>query len=286
MPEGVVVALEAVQVEDDQHARLRALAVAKRPVEIVDEAAAVAELGERVGDGLLADLLQDQPVLAERQPRSHHDDEQRGRGEDERQGIEPVEVVVDQHADGGQARQRSGREPGPGGDRLAPRWRGRLPRGPGDEKQRRRPKGVERCPGHVLAHRLLEEKDGIRDGRAGQPGADEEPEAPRPPAGEGEHADDERQKEHVADRVGEVRHDRRRRALGVGEDELHQHRCADGRGGEGGRDAVQPETPVEVGDVPPDEQQQPYVEEREEGEVEGVRCRRERRVVGVREREE
>jgi len=119
-----------------------------------------------------------------------------------------------------------------------------------------------------------------------EPGPDHGPGAAGPPAGERAHADDEREQEHVAERVGEVRDHRTGAALGRVEHDLEEHRGPECGCGQRGSRAVQPDAAIEAGDTCTDEEEEGHVAGRVEGEVEGVGNRREGRLAAVRDREE
>ena len=110
--EGVVVALEAVQVEEaEQHG----LAAVERAVEVLHQPPAVAEPGERVGDRVVAAGLQHPRVGPEGHAHPHHREEQRRGGQPDREVAEPVDVVEGEQAErqhgaaGGQRGRRAGR---------------------------------------------------------------------------------------------------------------------------------------------------------------------------------
>ena len=78
MAERVVVVLEAVEVEEDQRVRTAGRGGA---LEVVDERAAVGELGQLVGERLVAGGPQEPEVLGEHQDRAGDPGEQRAGGE-------------------------------------------------------------------------------------------------------------------------------------------------------------------------------------------------------------
>ena len=88
------------------------------------------------------------------------------------------------------------------------------PGGDGDQEQARRPGSVDDATLLVRARRRTVEVGAVGEGDHGERCAEECPGAPRAPAGECEAADDEREEDHVGERVGNVRGDDGRGALG------------------------------------------------------------------------
>ena len=110
VPERVVVALEAVEVEDHQHRRHRLVRLERR-VEVDQEPAPVPEAGERVGDGVVPREHVEPRVLPERQHQPHEHEGERERGEGDRGDVDLLEVVDDEDADRGRgAEERDGEE--------------------------------------------------------------------------------------------------------------------------------------------------------------------------------
>jgi len=99
MAEGVVVPLEAVEVEDHQQAAWRVRSV-EQAIEIRQEPSAISETGQRVGDRFVPGELEEPAVLAEGHCEPDDDREQRRRRQAEGEQVDPVEVVVDEDADG------------------------------------------------------------------------------------------------------------------------------------------------------------------------------------------
>src|SRR5262249_11408292 len=97
--EGVVVSLEAVQVEDDEQPRLGDGGAAERVVELRHQLAPVAETGERVGHCFQLRQLEEHPVLAEGDGEPDDDRGQRGDGEGQRERVEALEMVEHEDAD-------------------------------------------------------------------------------------------------------------------------------------------------------------------------------------------
>jgi len=189
MAERVVVALEAIQVEEHQKRRLHGVTV-EAPCEVVEQLPAVAEAGQQVGRRLLARQLEEAAVLAECHREAHHDEHECRRGESDRQQVHADEVVVDEdsgrdeRARGGNREQRSTlhleavtRAVGhPGRER--------------DEEKCGRPEDVDPRSFHVRAFGRLEEVDGICERRREHAEAQEQPAPTRPPPGEREDAED------------------------------------------------------------------------------------------------
>ena len=99
MAERVVVPLEPVEVEDHQQGGLD-LGLREEAFEIGQKLSAIAETGQRVGDGLMPRELEQPAILAEGHREPHDDREQRRGRETDGEQVDLVEVVVDQHADG------------------------------------------------------------------------------------------------------------------------------------------------------------------------------------------
>ena len=84
--EGVVVVLEAVEVEQDEHERVGVVGLGQHALEVAGQRAAVAEPGQRVRHRLVARRAQDRDVVAEgqHQPRHHRDEREGGQRDRER----------------------------------------------------------------------------------------------------------------------------------------------------------------------------------------------------------
>ena len=144
--EGVVVALEAVEVA--QHEDVGLAAVEPR-LEVGEQPAAVAEAGQRVGDRLVAHGLEDAEVLAER--RDHADDhgEQRGAGERHGDDVDLRGVGVERDAERDRRRTRPGRGAGASPGRArGPAW-GRAAR---PRRRRGASPRASRCRGSGCRH--------------------------------------------------------------------------------------------------------------------------------------
>ena len=263
MPEGVVVALEAVEVEEHDDGRRDGLA-AESPLEVGEELASIAEARQCVGGRLVARQLEEPAVLAEG-PDQSYDDEEQGRGrERDGQDVHGPEVVV--HEDPGRDHRthRRHREEWAPLD-LQPVARVvRQPGGRCDEEHRGRPQHVDPGAGHVGARRRLEEVDGVGGGGREEPKPEHEPAIPRSPASQGEDAEDGGEQENVTERVGDVRGDRGRRPLRRLEDELDDHCRPERRGGQCRRESVEPERVGQRPDVRTQQEDHADVQERVE----------------------
>ncbi len=268
--EGVVVALETVEVEQHQGCRFL-LGATTAGAEVDLHPALVAEPGQGVGPHLLQQAL----VLADADPEPGDDRDQGCRPE---RGGQPRRVIEVLHREEGDHHRRE-----EGGDhQLAPavetshrldRVRPLLPAlgpetGRGEQVDRFDPV----AGGEAGVGRLQGVGD-IGDGEQGEPRQQQRPGLSRAPAGQGDDADDQRQHQDVADRIGERRRDLQRRPLGVIGDELEHQ-----RGPEGGRaqrrdQPVHPQSPVELAGAGADQQHDPGRGQRVEGEVADVRRR-------------
>ena len=107
--EGVVVGLEAVEVEErEQHGPL-GRGVGGQPLEVGEQRAPVAEAGQGVGRGLDLARAERAQVLAEGQREAQHGGRDGGGGEPQRDLVQPVVVVVDEQAERDQ-RERGGHD--------------------------------------------------------------------------------------------------------------------------------------------------------------------------------
>jgi hypothetical protein len=68
-------------------------------LEVDEQLASVREPGQRIRNGLLLRELVQAAVLSERRGQADDDGEERGGGQDEREHVQPVEVVVHEDAD-------------------------------------------------------------------------------------------------------------------------------------------------------------------------------------------
>ena len=281
VPVGVVVVLEAVEVEHQQHVRHR---LGQRVVERAVQREAVAEPRERVRARLdaRADEVGAAGPVGEREPDERRGE--RGGGEPEREQVDPLEVVVDEQRE---ARQREPDRRDDAGQLVAggAPAHGGLPRGEADQQRAQRPADVEQRPGGVRALGDLHEVDRVGDGEDGDARAEEQPAAVHATAAGRHDADQRAEQDHVAERVGEVRRHRggvtARRGVHGAEDD----RRADRAGREGGDEAVQPQPRVQLRQPLAGEQQDAEVADGKEGEPQAVRDRGIRRFFEIGERE-
>ena len=158
---------------------------------------------------------------------------------------------------------------------------GTLPGSEREENERDRPDEIEVRPLDVRADRRLVEVDGVTDGVQQQPGGDQRPRAAGLPAGDREDEDHEREQEHVADRIGEVRdHDERASVRGL-DDGIDQDHGPERAGRRRSHEPVEPEARAEGREAPADQQDDPDVEQRVKGQVGDVGDRREGRIAAV-----
>ena len=234
MAERVVVALEPVQVEENEHLR-----AALRLGEILEQPAPIAESGQGVGERLLPAQPNHPKVVEEDE--NQPEDQRADAGRAERQGerVNPNPVVVDEHGQSGEAEERRRRKELPAFDPHSEPHR-RRPRGDGEEHEREQPTQVEQRPERIRVRRDPEEIERVGEREAGEAGGDQQPLPPRPPAGHRKHADDEREQHHVAERVGEIGRDRQRVPAGCLDDRPEGDRRSDGGDAQSADRTVQP----------------------------------------------
>jgi len=143
-------------------------------------------------------------VGAERQREAHDDREHRRRRQPQRDVVELDVVVEQQQAERDHRGAGRQREHGAAAEDAGVEAPLGLPRGEGDEHVHRRPAGVEDPVLDVGVARHLVEVDRVDHGEQAEAEGDEHPRAARPPPGDGDDADDERQQREVAERVAEV----------------------------------------------------------------------------------
>ena len=163
---------------------------------------------------------------------------------------------------------------------------GPLPRRERDEDERRGPHEVEQRAFGVGTGSSLVQVDPVADRVEEQAGGHQRPGATGPPAGNREHEDEEREQEHVPDRIGHVRHDHEPAPVRGVEDDLDENGRPDRACGRGSHEPVEPEARAERRQAPAQEERDPDVEERVEGEIRDIRRGRERRTAAVPEVEE
>src|ERR1700751_921127 len=136
MAEGVVVRLEAVEVEYGEHPTLAVTRTPELAREVEEELAPVGESGERIGHCLAPAVLQQLGVLAQRQRSSREDEHDRRSCEGERDRVHGPDSRRGEHpcrqqaADDRRAEQRAILE------LNARNATGPLPRGERDEDER------------------------------------------------------------------------------------------------------------------------------------------------------
>ena len=153
-----------------------------------------------------------------------------------------------------------------------------MPAGGADQEQRRGPRDVEQATLRVRAGRSRVEVNRVADREQRQRQPDQEPAPTGAPARERERGHDERQKDDVAERVGDVRGHDAERAVRRVEHGLDEDRAAERGGGERSAQPVDPETSRCVAQPGAKQEHEPDVAGREEREVESVGERRIRRL--------
>ena len=205
VPEGVVVGLEAVEIEEDELVRGQPLPGAgQEAVEVSHQRPAVAQAGEVIGERLVMEGRDEFFVLAEADCEARGDQKEGGGGEPDRCLRQPREVVPHQHPhgdDGGEQRHEqagpvvaAARDGGVDGD----------DRGDSDREGTDRPEQVREAR-RVVAVRSDPEVDAVGSGPGQQAGADyqQRPRVTNP--ADGQHRREEGDQHHVAQRIGQVR---------------------------------------------------------------------------------
>ena len=189
MSEAVVVALEAVEVEDHEEGRDGPL-LGQAGLEVEDQFAPVEQTGEGVGDRLVVRQLEQLLVLPERRREAHEDDEQ-GRGrEDHREQVQVPEVVADEDPYSDECRDRGHGQEGPSFDREPAPVPLVDPGRAADEQHRDRPEDVDERSGLVGPCGDLEQVDAVSDRGREHAKPEHEPEPSGPPGREREDAED------------------------------------------------------------------------------------------------
>ena len=269
--EGVVVGLEAVEVEEHEHG---GGAAGERRLEVDHQLAPVPDPGQRVGLGLDARGGEEVELVAERDAHpGDHGQDRRGR-QDDGGRVQALELAVDEdrerdHAeDGRHSEQPDALEPD--GAELT----GGLPGRRGEQEHRERPARVE--DRHLVrdpADRLVEVR-AVREREHGGAADDAEPRAVEAPAGEREHGDDEPEQKSVGERIRDVHRRDGRGAAGALHDGAEEDGGTERRDRERRDDCVQQEAALEVERARPHEEGDRGVEERVRGEPQPVRHRR------------
>ena len=169
--------------------------------------AAVAEPGQRIGHRLLAARGQQLHALAEREHGADDDRGDRGRRERDRERVDPDEVVVDEQREPDEGEERRQRQRLPAFVAHAFEPADRLPGRARDQRQPQRPADVERAAFLVRPGCGLVEVRAVDQREDREADRDECPSGVEAPAGQGERGDDEREQQHVGERIGEVRGD-------------------------------------------------------------------------------
>jgi hypothetical protein len=245
-------------------------------LEVGEQAAPVAQAGERVGERLPPCVADDAQVVAERgdHPRDHGDERRARERHHQRVEVRGVGVGGDAHRDRGEHTGRHELPPARvvGGAR---RRRG-LPGGDADQQRGDEPAQVEDAGLGVGSLGDLRVVDAVGDGERDDAGGEHGPRAVEHPAAEGDRLDEHGDQHDVVDGVGDRhRHGDGRPARGL------DHGLEDERGGDGG-DGARADHPVEgehaahAPDPAADQQHDRDRHRRIHAEVEGVAERRDR----------
>ena len=259
--EGVVVLLEAVEVEEREGAPVGGRRLVGGVLQVAHQGAAVGQAGEAVGQRLAPAGAQQAQVLAEEHAAAGAGDEQRPGGQQRGGQVHGGELADDEHRerDGGEGGGQGQRAPGDLLD-VAPR-RG-LPRGGRGQRRAQGPQRVDPRARDVGPEGRLVAEDRVGDDVGELAEAEQQPRAVHAPAVEAEGHDDERDLQDVADRIGQVEGDVDRVALGEpgqgGEDERRHHRG----GGQAADHAVQPLGGADRAQARPQEDQHARVDRR------------------------
>ena len=183
--------------------------------------------------------MQQAQVLAEEHAAAGAGDEQRRGGQHRRGEVHGRELTDDEDGkrDAGEARGQGQCAPGDLVERPA---RHELPCGGRGERGPEGPERVDPGPGDVAAHRRLVAERRVGDDVGELPEPEQKPRAVHAPAIEPEGHHDEREQQHVADRIGEIEGDVDRAALGDPGQRREDQRGDDRRGGEAAHGAVEP----------------------------------------------
>ena len=271
---GVVVALEAVEVIQDQLPWLARLAQAAGELQILHQLPAVAQPRQRIGQRQTPRADEHREVLAhcEHQPRAHG--EHRGRSEDQGSQRElVVEVAVDEHAQRREQRRGGHRHQPPV---LDPPSRGPRPWGPGGDRQQDRRGGPQALdPGArlVCVGRRLVEVGRVGDRAQEHAPRDQQPHAPWTPSGHAERTDRKDQEEQVCDRIGQRDRHRVDVTAGVADQWGQDDRRPKRGGAEAADQAIQPDADAQLPQVRSEQQHQRGIDTQVERDVERVRRR-------------
>ena len=161
-----------------------------------------------------------------------------------------------------------------------------LPGGDPDQEQAGRPRCIEDAALAVRPGRRRVEVGAVGESADRERRSEKGPGAPGMPARESEAADDEREEDHVSERIGDVRRHHGGRAVGRVEDDGDQDRAADRGDRQGRGDPVDPDPGRQRPQAGSEQQDQADVARGIEAQVEHVRDRRVGRVVAARVEEQ
>ena len=204
MAEAVVVGLEAVEVEHDQRAGALGVGARDQLVQVNEQAAAVRQPREGVGERLAPRALEQVQVLAvgERHPHDHR--AEGGHGERHRGSVDGGDRLVGEHAERGEREQRRQRHHPVALDPQRAGRRRRAPRGGADHQRRRGPQRRYERAVHAAAGRVHVHEEAVDDGRGREPGPEQRPGGARAPPGDREHRHHAAQQQEVRQQIGEV----------------------------------------------------------------------------------
>ena len=206
MAERVVVVLEAVEVEQQQHPRRAGAGRPQRVLEREQQAAAVAQARQRVRQRLFAAAVDEREVLGARDPHAY---ERAGDGQDREQIGAVVQrprlLQREQPKRGKREEHRKGQQP-PAIQRHHLRGARRLPSGPAEGHRGGRPQRVEDARARVPCRRPVQ-REPVGDASEGKRHCHGAQRAPGPPAGHGEDAQREADEEQVSKRIHELAND-------------------------------------------------------------------------------
>jgi hypothetical protein len=266
MAETVADLLEAVEV-DHQHGKpVIACGALQRGLQCLVETAAIREARELVGAGLQADISKVAQLAVA--------DGQTGDGDDQRCDRqrecdrEQVVKAVERH-DGQRSRhEEDGHEDRPTGRPGAQRSETTMPSAERNPVRGDRPEPVERSASHVGPRSDAPHVDTVGHREQGQAEGKEPPQAAGATAPDGEEADEHRDEQEIADRIGDVREHGRGVSLRCPQDRSENEGRADRGDAQPGDEPVRPRRAGALGKMRSDQQAQPDVGERIEGQAE------------------
>ena len=220
MPEAVVHLFEPVEVQQQQ--RAAGVLVRELLLRGVVERPPVAEPGQLVGPGQLVAVGQ-RARLAERDDEPAQRDHDGGGAQHNREQVQRVLVVVDQHTERAQRGADREAESYPVGQRDAVGLC-RARRSEPDDQGRCHPHGIAQPAGLIGAVAGREQVDGVGDVEQHE-APEQQPQADRRmPVEQGDERRDHQEQQHVQQRVGQRRHDDRLAAAGDREDRSRRTR--------------------------------------------------------------